>query len=369
MTAARPSLLSMQPDDLVAHLASQGATIDLRSARRVLSCVLADGSETLTPRRPVKKALLALIDETTARSLPDVVEEVTDPSDGFTKFLLRADDGALFEAVRIPLEKPGTYSVCISSQVGCAMGCVFCATGRLGLTRNLSVAEMVGSVLAVRARTTTGRVRGVVFMGQGEPFHNYDAVLKAADVLSDPSGARIDKDAITISTVGLVPQLRRYTAERRPYKLIVSLTSADADRRRALLPVSGRQSLDDLVDAIGAHARATEERVTIAWVLMGGVNDGDDELRALRARFADVPVRVNLIDVNDARDEAGEGFRRATDDERNRFVDGLAASGLPFIRRYSGGRARHAACGMLAATRASNGAVSPSATLTAISRR
>jgi 23S rRNA (adenine2503-C2)-methyltransferase len=346
-----PHLFGMQVHDLVRHVETHGQAMTERDARRVLSCVIADGMPGLTPRRPVRKAVLDVIERTTVRSSLVVDEEITDPVDGFTKLLVRATDGALFEAVRIPLEKPNTYTVCLSSQVGCAMGCVFCATGRLGLTRNLTPAEMVGAFLAVRARTTTGRVRGVVFMGQGEPFHNYEAVIKAADILSDPSGARVDKAAITISTVGLVPMIRRYTTEGHPYKLIVSLTSADADRRRALLPVAGRHDFDDLVDAIHVHATKTGDRVTIAWVLMGGVNDGDDEIAALRTRFAGVPVRVNLIDVNDARDD---GFRRATDDERNHFIDGLAASGLPFIRRYSGGQGRHAACGMLAATRFSD---------------
>jgi 23S rRNA (adenine2503-C2)-methyltransferase len=137
-----------------------------------------------------------------------------------------------------------------------------------------------------------------------------------------------------------------------PYRLIVSLTSARPDRRRRLIPVAGQVPIGELADAIRERAAVTGERVTIAWVLIGGENTGDDEIEALRELLADVPIRINLIDVNDARDD---GYRRAGDDERNRFVDALAALHIPFQRRYSGGAERHAACGMLAAQRCADG--------------
>lgn len=182
-------------------------------------------------------------------------------------------------------------------------------------------------------------------MGQGEPFHNYDQVLQAARVLSDSCGGRISAKAISISTVGLVPQIRRFATEGVKFRLVVSLTTAIEEKRAKLLPVAGRFPLTEVFSAVREVTEATGRSVTLAWVLMGGVNTGDEEVAALRNLIGDLPVRINLIDVNDARPD---GYRRATDAERNRFRDGLATLGVPIVRRYSVGRDQSSACGMLA---------------------
>ena len=343
-----PSLFGMRPEDLLAHLRSEGAPARIDQCRRVLAHVLANGQHDLDAiHRPLARSFRRDVDRLTDRTRLAVVERIEDPFDGFVKYLLRSPDGALTEAVRIPLEKPGAWSVCLSSQVGCAMQCTFCATGRMGLTRHLQPWEMVSAFLTVRDEAD-GRVTGAVFMGQGEPLHNYDAVIQAARVLSAPCGARINSKAISISTVGLVPQIRRYTEEGHKFRLIISLTSAIASRRGSLLPVAGAWPLDEVVAAIREHAAAARGRTTVAWVLMGGVNDGADEVAALKGLFAGVPLRFNIIDVNDARPD---GFRTASDAERADFMSGVAALNVPMVRRYSGGRDRDAACGMLAATR------------------
>ncbi len=343
-----PSLFGMRPQDLLAHLLAEGVPARIDQCRRLLAHVLADGNSDLDAiQRPLSRSFRRDVDRLTDRARLEVVERIEDPADGFVKYLLRSPDGALTEAVRIPLEKPGSWSVCLSSQVGCAMQCTFCATGRLGLVRHLQPWEMVSAFLTVRDETE-GRVTGAVFMGQGEPLHNYDAVIQAARVLSAPCGGRINAKAISISTVGLVPQIRRYTAEGHKFRLIISLTSAIASRRATLLPVAGAWPLDEVVQAIREHAAAARGRTTVAWVLLGGVNDGPDEVAALKERFAGMPLRFNIIDVNDARPD---GFRTATDAERTDFMSGVAALRIPMVRRYSGGRDRNAACGMLAATR------------------
>jgi 23S rRNA (adenine2503-C2)-methyltransferase len=231
------------------------------------------------------------------------------------------------------------------------MGCTFCATGRLGLTRSLEAWEIVAQFVAVRDEAP-GQVAGAVFQGQGEPLHNYAAVLKAAEILAHPCGGRISSKAITISTVGLVPAIRRYARERHPYRLIVSLTSALDERRRALLPSASAWPVSELADAIRELQLSSRTRATIAWVLLGGINTGADEVAALRRLFDGVPLRVNLIDVNDARPD---GFRRATAEELSAFRDELRTLGVPVVRRYSGGAAKHAACGMLASITARSG--------------
>lgn len=342
----RPHLLTLSPALLVAHAAAHGIALPIEHARRILVDAWARPDaprrrETVGATMRAKIAAIVQVDRL------EVVERAEDPSDGFVKYLLRAGDGAVVEAVRIPLHRPGRFTVCLSSQVGCAMGCSFCATGRLGFSRNLATWEILAAFLAVRDEAP-GRVSGAVFQGQGEPFHNYDAVIAAAERLRDPCGGSISGDAITISTVGLVPQIRRFTAEGHPFRLIVSLTTTDAALRRRLLPVASRFAIDELAAAVRAHHAAHGGRITLAWVLLGGLNHGDEEVARLRELFAGVPIRLNLVDVNDAREG---GYVRASDEQRNRMLDALAAAGIPFMRRYSGGAARHAACGMLAATR------------------
>jgi Predicted Fe-S-cluster redox enzyme len=334
----------MLPADLAAHLRSHGVTVRDAEARRVLAHAIAHGREGFPSSRPVPRAVEEAISQTTTRTKLEIVERAADPSDGFVKYLFRLHDGAFAEAVRIPLDVPGRFTVCISSQAGCAMGCTFCATGRLGLIRNLEPWEIVAQWVAVRDEAP-GVVTGALFQGQGEPLHNYAAVMRAAEILAHPCGGRIAAKNITISTVGLVPQIARFTQERQPYRLIVSLSSAIDARRRTLLPSAAAWPVRELADAVRAYQQSSGARVTIAWVVLGGINTGNDEVAALRALFEGVPLRLNLIDVNDARPD---GFRRATDAELAAFRDELRTLGMPIVRRYSGGAARHAACGMLA---------------------
>jgi 23S rRNA (adenine2503-C2)-methyltransferase len=267
--------------------------------------------------------------------------------DPFVKYLFQAADGVRFETVRIPLERP-RYSVCVSSQAGCALACSFCETGRLGLERSLEAWEMVEQVLAVRRDSPERPVTGVVFQGQGEPLQNYDAVIRAAEVLRHPNGGRIRGDRITISTVGVLPAMERYTEEGHPYRLILSLTSAFQEKRQELVPLAARWDVAALAAAARRHAERHGGPVQLAWVLMGGVNDGPEEARELSRLFAGARVRLSVIDVNDP---SGR-FRRSSEAERGRFFEALSAAGIGFVRRYSGGPDIHAACGMLASSAA-----------------
>ena len=341
-------LFGMLPEDLAGHLRAHGVAVRDAEARRLVAHGIAHGRGGHPTSRPVPRTVEAAIEELIDRRRLEIVERATDPSDGFVKYLFRLHDGAFVEAVRIPLETEGRFTVCLSSQAGCAMACDFCATGRLGLTRHLEPWEIVAQFVAVRDEAP-GVVTGAVFQGQGEPLHNYAAVMRAAEILSHPCGGRIAAKAITISTVGIVPAIHRFARERRPYKLIVSLTSAIDARRRELVPAASAWSVRELVDAVREYQRTAGGRVTIAWVVLGGINTGRDEIEALHAHFDGIPLRLNLIDVNDARPD---GYRRATDEELSSFRDALRAlEDVPVVRRYSGGAARHAACGMLAAVR------------------
>lgn len=275
------------------------------------------------------------------------VEKVVSARDGFTKYLFRGDGPDPFEAVRIPLlHRPDDpkYIVCVSSQVGCGLGCAFCATARLGWSRNLAAWEMVDQVARVQA-DSVHPVRGVVFMGMGEPMLNYDAVLTAAAVLSEPCGMAVSAKAITISTAGIVPGIRRFTAGRHAYRLVVSLTSADPACRRALMPVEAAHPTSELMQAIREYHAATGQRVTLAWTMIAGVNTRPEDARMLAELTRGLPVKLDLIDVNDP---SGR-FCPPSAAELGAFRDALREClAMPVARRYSGGQDIHAACGMLA---------------------
>jgi 23S rRNA (adenine2503-C2)-methyltransferase len=320
--------------------------LDPAIARRIVSRVTGEGRDDLAGLTGLSHALAAEISRRGSTERLVTVDRRVSALDGFVKYLLRAADGALLETVRIPLLAP-RFSVCVSSQSGCALGCTFCETGRLGLLRNLEPWEIVEQVLTVKRDDPGGRpITGIVFQGQGEPFANYDAVIQAAAILRDPSGLRIRGEAITISTVGLLPAIERYTDEGHVFRLILSLTSAIDAKRAELVPLARRYAVADLATAMRRHAARHGGPVHLGWVLMSGVNTGDDEAEAIARAFAGAPVRVHLIDVNDPNGR----HRPPGDAERGRFLDALRARGLAFVRRYSGGPDIHAACGMLAST-------------------
>jgi 23S rRNA (adenine2503-C2)-methyltransferase len=320
--------------------------IDLSIARRVIGRVTGDGLDDLEGVRGVSRALAAEISRRASTSRLVAVDRRESALDGFVKFLFRAEDGVLFESVRIPLLRP-RFSVCVSSQAGCGLGCAFCETGRLGFARNLEPWEMVEQVLAVKRDAPAERpVTGVVFQGQGEPLQNYDAVIRAATILRDPSGLKIRGEAITISTVGLLPAIERYTREGHVFRLILSLTSALDAKRAELVPLAKTYSVAALARVMRAHAARHGGPVHLGWVLMSGINSGEDEAEAIAREFSGGPVRVHVIDVNDPSGRT----RPAGDEERGRFLDALRARGIAFVRRYSGGPDIHAACGMLAST-------------------
>ena len=317
--------------------------LDDTVARRIVGRVVGEDRDDLEGVRGLSHRVAREMAARSRTTRLEVIDRRASRIDPFVKYLFRAPDGRVFEAVRIPLERP-RWSVCVSSQAGCALGCVFCETGRLGLQRDLEPWEIVDQVLTVRREGPERPVTGVVFQGQGEPFQNYDNVIRAAEILRHPCGARIGGDRITISTVGVLPMIERYTREGHPYRLILSLTSALPDKRAELVPVGRRYPVAALAAAMRRHQEKHGGPVHLAWVLMSGVNTGADEARELGRLFAGVKVRLSAIDVNDPTGR----FRAPDDAERGRFFSALAANGIGFVRRYSGGADIHAACGMLA---------------------
>jgi len=330
--------------ELHARLAPLG--VSLRLARRLQTAVLR--------RDAFPESLPEVSDKLLARvraeaGLPRLLQraKAVSPRDGFAKYLFQGDGPEPFEAVQIPLvHRAGAekFIVCVSSQVGCAMGCEFCATGRMGFVRNLAAWEMVDQVIRIAA-DSPHPVRGVVFMGMGEPMLNYDAVVRAARILSEPCGLAISAKSISISTAGIVPGIRRFTADKLPFRLVVSLASADPSRRRGLMPIERAYPLPELMEAIREYHEASRQRVVLAWPMISGFNTREEDAVQLAELVRGLPIRLDLIDVNDA---AGR-FEPPSPDELAAFRDALSKHlKAPVARRYSGGADIRAACGMLA---------------------
>jgi 23S rRNA (adenine2503-C2)-methyltransferase len=336
----RLPLRALLPHEIAARFAGDG--VDSGAARRIFAAVVGRFRGDVAGVRGIRRTALERIARETILDAPEIVERRA-AADGFSKCLLALRDGARVEAVWIPLERPRA-SICLSSMVGCPLRCSFCATGRLGFSRSLGADEMVGQFLRLREGSPRP-VSGAVFLGMGEPLLNYDAVLRAAYVLSQPGGGGIAAKAISIGTAGVVPAIRRYTAEGHPFRLFISLTAASSAKRRALMPHEATWPLADLADAVRERAAATRGRVHLAWVMIRGRNTGREDVEDLARLFAGVPLVFTLIDVQDP---AGR-FLPPGDAEREAFRSALiAALGQPVVRRYSGGAEIGAACGMLA---------------------
>ena len=346
-------------------LALQGATAEALcaavpgllpgQARVLLASVHRDRPLAPRPGLP-RPALDAALARTHLPAL-SVIDERGSEVDPFRKLILRTGDGHAVECVAIPLERAGRVSVCVSSQVGCALACSFCATGRLGLSRNLAGWEIVEQVRVARRRLPPGaRAHGVVFQGMGEPLANLDRVLEAIAVLTAPYAQAIDARAITVSTVGLPAGMRRLARQAPRVRLALSIGSARPELREQLMPIARTHGLDELLDAAVEHARLTSLAPMWAVTLLAGVNDGPEDARALAAlaaRFAaraGRPPRLSVLTYNPiGHAGAGDPFRPSGEERTAAFRDELAAAGLRSHRRYSGGGDIAAACGQLAA--------------------
>lgn len=261
--------------------------------------------------------------------------------DGSRKYLLQFSDGATVECVGMP--SGSKLAVCISTQAGCAMGCVFCATGAAGLTRSLSAAEMVEQVLHVRD-DYGARITSVVFMGQGEPFVNYDETITALRRLNDPNGLNIGARHLTVSTCGVIPMIARFAREPEQFTLAVSLHSAIQRTRDALMPGVKRWSLLRLYDVMGEYTDKTGRRPTYEYALIKGINDTDEELAYLCDFCRDTLCHVNLIQLNHI---PGSHFEPSPHQRALEFERRLKSVGVETSIRISRGSDIDAACGQL----------------------
>lgn len=275
-----------------------------------------------------------------------MIKKEISPTDGFTKYLFRGSDPQLFETVRIPVltgKNPG-YIICVSSQAGCSLGCSFCATGKNGFSRNLETWEIVDQALKVKMDSDKP-IKGIVFMGMGEPLLNEDNVLKAIEIFTEPCGMAISAKAITISTSGIPSGISKIIKSQKKCRLILSLTSADTEKRKQVMPVEKIHPLSEVFPLIREYHDKTGERITLAWTLISGFNTSETDALTLKELIGNLPVKLDIIDVNDS----SLRFIPPDDFERNQFIDYVRKHcNIPVSRRYSGGKDINAACGMLA---------------------
>ena len=347
------ALQGVTPQKLVSLLPE----ITLAEARRVVATVNADGDIRL-PHAGVRRGSRELL---CARGyVPTLGIQSTQKSnyDGFLKLGFQTHEGRVVEAVRIPLAQTGRYSVCVSSQVGCALACTFCATGRMGLGRNLETWEIVEQVRIMRStldRKRGERVHGVVFQGMGEPLSNFERVAEAVRVLSESSALAVDMRNITVSTAGLPAGIRRLAEELPNARLAWSIGSARDAVRTSLMPINRAHPLEETYAAVCEHTRTTGHSPLWAVTLLQGVNDSDADALALaelalrfRRDTARSP-RISVIPYNPITDDSSDPFQRVDEDGERRFREVMKSAGVFTHRRYSGGGDVSAACGQLSA--------------------
>ncbi len=311
-------------------------------AKYLFSFLHAKGAQSIAEITPLSKAFRdSLGAEGYFVSQLKVLDCRTDP-DGSRKYLFELGDGERVEAVL--LRDGERQTLCVSTQVGCAMGCAFCATGRIGLFRNLTAGEIADEVN--QAETDAGKIHNVVYMGMGEPFENYDAVLKSVRILNHASGKNIGIRHITISTCGVAPAIVRLAGEDIRPRLAISLNAPSDALRARIMPIARTYPLEELLEAVRTYQRQTQQRVTFEYVLIDKLNDSTAQARLLVKLLRGISCNVNLIEHNPF---AGCSLAGSSRDRIARFASVLKEAGIETVTRFKLGRHIQAACGQLQA--------------------
>jgi 23S rRNA (adenine2503-C2)-methyltransferase len=311
-------------------------------ARQVFAWIYKKGATDLESMTNLARGLRASLAEEFAFTTPAIERRETS-IDGTEKFLLRLDDGRHIESVFIP-DTPA-MTLCVSTQVGCAMACAFCLTGKMGLVRNLTAGEIAGQVrVLVRELGLAGTAFNIVLMGMGEPLHNYDETMRALRILCDKQGLGVPPRRITLSTVGLLPQLERMAREPIMPNLAISLHAPTDVQRGELVPINRKYGVAEIIAACRRFPLKKRGRITFEYVLLAGVNDRPEDARRLAKLLGGLQAKVNLIPLNAA---AGIPFDRPSDEAVDAFGRILADSGVTVSVRKSRGRDIRAACGQL----------------------
>jgi 23S rRNA (adenine2503-C2)-methyltransferase len=340
MRPARTDIAELELHELEAVLDQRG--IRPFHARQLYRWIYRRGVLDVRKMSDLSRTLQDLLASDFAISTPAIVED-TRSTDGTRKFVLELHDARRIEAVFIPDTPSMTF--CVSTQVGCAMACSFCLTGRMGLSRNLTAGEIAGQVRVLAA--ATGLLEhpfNIVLMGMGEPLHNYRHTMKALRILNAEPGLAVSPRRVTLSTVGIVPGLEQLAAEPLMPNLAISLHATTDEQRTALVPPNRKYPLAAILDACRRFPLKKRSRITFEYVLLNDVNDTPEDARRLVRLLAGIRAKVNLIPLNAA---PGIPFERPSDERVNRFAQILADRHVSVSVRKSRGRDIRAACGQL----------------------
>ena len=337
---APPDLAELTLAELEAWVVARG--LPRFRARQIFAWVWKRGATSFEEMSDLGRQLRATLSAELAFSTPTVVRQDLS-EDGTRKLVLGLADRRQIECVYIPDTPSQTF--CVSTQVGCAMGCAFCLTGKMGLVRHLSAGEIAAQVRVLAGATgLLDSAFNIVLMGMGEPLHNYDATMKALALLNDPNGVALPPKRVTLSTVGLVPMLDKLATEPLMPNLAVSLHATTQEQRLAIVPPTGKYGLQAIIDACRRFPLAKRSRITFEYVMLDGVNDTPADARRLVRLLDGIKGKVNLIPLNAA---AGIPFDRPSDARVDAFARILAERGMRVSVRKSRGRDIRAACGQL----------------------
>ncbi|MGE3579168.1 MAG: 23S rRNA (adenine(2503)-C(2))-methyltransferase RlmN [Vicinamibacterales bacterium] len=336
----RPDLAEFTPVELEDALADAGAP--RFHGRQIYRWIHRRGVDRFEDMTDLPRDLRAMLAAGFRIETPRIVADATS-TDGTRKLALALADGRQIEAVFIPDTPSMTF--CISTQVGCAMACDFCLTGKMGLVRHLTAGEIVGQVrVLTKATGLLGQPFNIVLMGMGEPLHNYDATMRAIRMLHEPDGMALSPKRITLSTVGIVPAMERLAGEELMPNLAVSLHATTEEMRTKLVPPNKRYTLRAILDACRRFPVRHRGRITFEYVLLNEVNDTPEDAKRLVKLLDGIRAKVNLIPLNAA---PGIAYERPSDDRVDRFAGILADRGVTVMVRKSRGRDIRAACGQL----------------------
>jgi len=315
------------------------------------------GATTFAEMTDLSKAFRQKLTDAASLEGLSVLSKKVSSLDGTVEYLFELQDGAKIESVLI-LPSPSSngeakrLTLCISTQVGCPLGCKFCATGSMGFTRNLTAGEIVDQVLQVR-KESPRRITNLVYMGMGEPLMNYDAVMKSVEILSNEYSVGISAKRMTISTAGWADGIRRMADEKRKVKLAVSLHTLDNDLRTKLMPLNRKFDLKKIIEAVRYYYEKTRHRVTYEYILLGGLNDNDEDIRRLVSLARKIPCKINVIPFHPIEftlpDKSGfaAALRPTSPERMERFVEKLRDANITVVVRSSSGKDIEAACGQL----------------------
>lgn len=338
-TGACPDLSGMTIDEMETFFQSMGEKrYRGNQVMRWIHQGLAVSFDTMTD---LSKKLRGQLASSTLIGRLTVIETLAS-KDGVKKFLLGLADGSKIESVYIPNEDHDT--LCVSTQVGCAMGCKICRTSQMGFVRNLTSGEIVGQLLEVRRQVSGSSITNVVFMGMGEPLANFDNTVKAIKIMTNPNGPQISWRRLTVSTCGLAPRIVEFGKTVR-IKLAISLNAVTDETRNLIMPINTKYPLGELIEALRQYPLPKRDRITIEYVLIKGFNDSDADARRLVKLLNPIRAKVNLIPFND---ELSTEFKTPEPERVAAFQDTLMSKSLIAIIRKSRGRDILAACGQLA---------------------